>query len=857
MRLLAVDGNSLLNRAYYGIRLLTTKDGLYTNGIVGFMNMLLKIENEVEPDAVAIAFDMKGPTFRHEQFEDYKAHRTGMPDELAAQLPLLKELLGYLGYTIVEKEGWEADDILGTLAETCRNNGKECVIATGDRDSYQLVGDGVTVRLSYTKGGQPQDDIIDEQTVMDTYGVTPKQLIDVKGFMGDPSDNIPGVKGIGEKRALELITKYNSMDEVYENLEDLDITPYMRKNLTEGKEIAYLSRDLSEIDIDAPVDTDFGLYRKNPVDNAGAFQLMSKLELFALMERLGITPEEGGKGEEKVSTPSYTIVENKFDSALLAKKEPLDVLFSIQNNEITEIVFADDKAIYYLTENTQALGKEILTSSRPKRTNHLKSLWHVALREKYSLENITLDAEIAAYILDPTSNDYSLGRLYNEYAVIVPELETELESENLALIAGLTPLANTLAGEIKDNQQEYLLEDIELPLAEVLASMEYIGIALDAEGLKAYGEQIEGDLKKAEEKIFGYAGEEFNVNSPQQLSVILFEKLELPPGKRTKTGYSTNVDVLEGLKDKHPIINEILEYRTLAKLKSTYVDGLLGEVGKDGRIHTTFQQTLTRTGRISSTEPNLQNIPIRTPIGSEIRRFFQAKDGDILLDADYSQIELRVLADLSGDPNMTEAFQHDEDIHTKTASQVFGMPLEMVTPLMRNRAKAVNFGIIYGIGAFSLAQDIDVSVPEADAYIKGYLSYYKGVERFMEDSIAFATEHGYVKTAFERRRYLPELESSNYNLREFGKRVARNMPIQGTAADIIKIAMIRVYRRLEEENLQARLLLQVHDELIVECPPEEIEQASKILQEEMEQATQLSVPLVAEVASGENWLEAK
>ncbi|MFV0402120.1 MAG: DNA polymerase I [Oscillospiraceae bacterium] len=866
MKLLAVDGNSILNRAYYGIKLLSTKDGLYTNGIYGFLNILLKIQQEVGPEAIAVAFDMRAPTFRHKRYEGYKAQRKGMPEELAQQLPILQELLGNLGYKIVMQEGWEADDILGTLAAACREKGAECVIATGDRDSFQLVGDGVTVRLAYTKGGRPQEDIIDTEAVREKYGVEPKALIDVKALMGDASDNIPGVAGVGEKTALSLITQYGTLDYIYEHLAELDIRDSLRAKLEAGKESAYMSRELAEIDCAAPVETDPSAYIKTQADNAAAYRLMAKLELFSLMERFGVRPPseveelagaDGTGAAEKEA--ALDIQFNQLPPGVLERREPIHVLFAMADGVVTALCLVEGRTLCYFDTDVEETAKAILTATVPKRTNHLKELWHYAIDHGYALQNVVFDAEIAAYILNATANDYGLERLMGEYGVAPVGLD-DFTAQSFPLLvpaAGFEALCGKLSEKIEENSQQKLLTDIELPLAEVLAGMEHAGIAVDTDGIRTYGERIEEDLLRAQDNIYKLAGEEFNINSPKQLGVILFEKLGLPTGKKTKTGYSTNVDVLEGLRDKHEIVAEILEFRKLSKLKSTYVDGLLAVVGEDGRIHTTFQQTLTRTGRISSTEPNLQNIPIRTELGSELRRYFVAKEGSLLLDADYSQIELRVLADIADDKHMIEAFEQEDDIHTRTAAQVMGLPPELVTPKMRSRAKAVNFGIVYGIGAFSLSQDIGVSVHEADEYIKGYLRYYDGVEKYMERIIAEATEQGYVTTMFGRRRYLPELASSNRNLREFGKRVARNTPIQGTAADIIKIAMIKVYNRLREEKLEAKLILQVHDELIVECPPEEQEVAAKIVKEEMEHAAKLDVPLVADVGAGPNWLEAK
>lgn len=862
MKLLTVDGNSILNRAFYGVRPLTNKDGLHTNAIFGFLSILQKIQQEVKPDAIAIAFDVKAPTFRHKQYDAYKGQRKGMPPELAQQLEPLKNLLASLGYSMVEKAGWEADDLLGTLSTASREQKIDCVIATGDRDSFQLIGDFVTVRLAYTKGGLPQEEFIDTAGVMEKYGVKPLQLIDVKALMGDASDNIPGVAGVGEKTALSLIQQYQSLDYIYENLEQLEIRDSLRSKLVNGKDSAYMSRDLAKIDCYAPIDTEISHYLKKPVDNASAYPIMAMLELFSQMEKLGVYPPE--QQEVIAPTSEQPLLDIQFSPISMTRLEetiPLDILFLWNQHEITAIGIIDQNQFFCIDTHLEKWAKILLTSSVPKRSNELKKLWHYAMDHEFTLHNIQMDAEIAAYILNPTSSDYQLERLYGEYAIEKPWVDP-LTLEQFPLLQqmiGFSSLCDAMMEKLNENNQISLLEDIEMPLAEVLASMEHIGVLVDAQGIEEYGKKIDGDLQQVQQEIYTMAGEEFNINSPKQLGVILFEKLGLKTTKKnkTKTGYSTSADVLEELSGENPIVDKVLEYRTFSKLKSTYVDGLLAVVGPDQRIHTTFQQTLTRTGRISSTEPNLQNIPIRTPLGSELRRFFIAPKGEILVDADYSQIELRVLAHLADDKNMISAFLNNEDIHTQTASQVMGLPPELITPLMRSRAKAVNFGIVYGMGAFSLSKNIGVSVSEADTYIKGYLNYYSGVRQYMEDIIQEATEQGYVSTMFHRRRYLPELSSSHRATREFGKRVARNTPIQGTAADIIKIAMIRVYQRLQKEQLKSVLVLQVHDELIVETLPEERAQVEQLVQEEMEHAATLSVPLVADVHAGESWLDAK
>ena len=864
MKLLAVDGNSILNRAYYGIRALSTKEGIFTNGIYGFLTILMRMQQETEPEAVAITFDMRAPTFRHKRYDGYKANRKGMPDELAQQMPLLKELLGYLGYVIVEKEGFEADDLLGTLALASCEGGDSCVIATGDRDSFQLVSDCVTVRLASTKGGRPQADIYDVAAIKEKYGVEPKQLIDVKALMGDSSDNVPGVAGIGEKGALALIQAHGSLDYIYDHLDSLPIKDGLRTKLVNGRDMAFLSRELVTIDCHVPIDANAQSYTRRPMDNGAAYALMAKLELFSLIDKLGITPGEAkaGTGSEADTTTAaapLSISFNQLPAGALDEGQTVYVLFQFEGGNIKTLCVIGADTLYLYDSGVDEVARQILTAPAKKRTNGLKNLHHFALDNGFECVNITFDAEIAGYILNPTANGYAIGRLAGEHGITPMSLDNllGLHTELLEECAVFTPLCDKLTEELRNNYQMPLFNEVELPLARVLADMEHIGFEIDRDGLIAFGERIDGDIARYQKAIYDLAGEEFNINSPKQLGVILFEKLGLPTGKKTKTGYSTDADTLEGLRQKHEIVENILQYRTVAKLKSTYVDGLLKVVAEDGRIHTSFQQTLTRTGRISSTEPNMQNIPIRTELGSELRRFFRAKSGTVLVDADYSQIELRVLAHIADDKNMIEAFREGEDIHRNTAAQVFDMPKELVTPLMRSRAKAVNFGIVYGIGAYSLSQDIGVTVHEADTYIKNYLATYSGVRQYMEDTIEYATEYGFVKTLLERRRYLPELSASARPTKEFGKRVAMNTPIQGTAADIIKIAMVRVWKRLNDEKLAARLILQVHDELIVESPLDELEKVSALVREEMEGAMELKAPLVADVHSGQNWLEAK
>lgn len=863
MKLLVIDGNSILNRAFYGIRLLTTKNGQYTNAIFGFMTTLEKVLSETTPDAVAIAFDMKAPTFRHKAYSGYKANRKGMPDELASQMKPLKELLTLLGYKIVECEGYEADDILGTLAATCTKNGDECVIATGDRDSLQLVSPTVSVRIAATKMGKPEVTLYDEKAIMDKYGVKPKQLIDIKAIQGDTSDNIPGVSGIGEKGAGDLISRFGSLDYIYDNIDTLDIKEGMRKKLIAGKESAYMSYELGKICEEAPIDTNINSYIPKERDSAGAARLMAGLELFKLIDKLGLSGEEIPVVENKTEKVKKLNVVEDFDYGKVLegfKDEAVSIACEIEDGQISEMAVLCEENIYILSfesfEFNSAI-KAIFENENIKKSLHdIKPVAAALLKSNIEPVGIVCDTILASYLLNPNSSDYSLERLCQEYSPARSEI-----SENAPTLARecaeIDSLAQTLMVLIEEKEQSSLLNKIEIPLAIVLADMENCGFMADRNGIIKYNEKISEKLEEITREIYDSVGYEFNINSPKQLGSALFEKLALPHGKKTKSGYSTSAEVLEGLKYEHPAVALILQYRTYSKLKSTYCDGLLKVIGKDGRIHSSFNQTETRTGRISSTEPNLQNIPVRTELGRELRRFFIAKDGWVLVDADYSQIELRVLAHIANDKAMIQAFKNNDDIHTITASQVFKLPVEMVTKAMRGRAKAVNFGIVYGIGAFSLSKDIGVSRKEADRYIKDYLAHYSGVDEYMKQTVEDAKRDGYVKTMFGRRRYLPELTSSNFNLRAFGERVARNMPIQGTSADIIKIAMVKVRNRLKAENMQAKLILQVHDELIVEAPENEAQKTAEILREEMENAVKLSVPLIADAGIGKTWFEAK
>lgn len=863
MKLLVLDGNSILNRAFYGVKLLSTKNGFYTNAIYGFLNILSKLKEEITPDAVAIAFDMKSPTFRHKCYDGYKAKRKGMPEELYMQFPVLKELLSHLGYKLVEKEGFEADDILGTLAQSCTNSGNTCIIATGDKDSLQLVNKNVSVRITSTKFGKAEVVLYDEEKIYETYGIQPQQLIDVKALQGDASDNIPGVPGIGQKGALELIQKFGSIDYIYDNIETLDIKPGVKRKLIEGKDSAQLSRYLGTIVKDVPIDTNISNYIIGEGDHTKASKLLSELEMFSMIKKLNLPdcPRE----DDNVVVDKPVKVINNFDLDALREKltEGGTAVFfaNFNSEEITELAFYLNDEVYVVGQSQKNFFnfvKSIFEDQTIRKvTYNIKPLFYLCNKLNVDIRKVEFDVVLAAYLLNSSSKNYDIEKLVSEYSIPAQHIDA---SEHLDLIKNAIStyhLFSTLSEKISQRNEEKLLKEIEIPFAKVLASMEYEGFCVNRPALEEFAAKLTVDIEKLESKIKTALGSDVNINSPKQLGIALFEDLSLPVRKKTKSGYSTSAEVLESLRYTHPVIEEILQYRTLTKLKSTYCDGLAKAITNDGKIHSTFNQTETKTGRISSTEPNLQNIPVKTELGKEFRKFFIAKEGYLLVDADYSQIELRILAHLSNDQNMIYAFKNDVDIHKVTASQVFNVPIDMVTPLMRSRAKAVNFGIIYGISAFSLAKDIGVSRKEADSYIKNYFKHYSNIEKYMQETINFAKETGFAETMFGRRRYLPELKSSNFNLRSFGERVARNMPIQGSAADIIKIAMINVDEKIREEKLDAKIILQVHDEIIVEALQNQAERVKYILESEMAHAVNVSVPLIAEAFVGKSWYDAK
>lgn len=827
MGFLVIDGNSILNRAFYGIRVLTNSRGVATNAVTGFMNTLLMLEKDVQPEMIAVAFDLKAPTFRHKMYDGYKANRKGMPEDLAQQLPYMKKIIKAMGIAIIEQEGYEADDIIGTISAACADKKIPCTVSTGDRDSFQLVNDYVTVRLAKTKG----DIYYTPGVIEDEYGVTPKQMIEVKALMGDTSDNIPGVRGIGEKTALSLIKEFASVDGLYENIDSTLITDGLRNKLISGKESCYMSRKLAEICLTAPIDTELSHYIPGERDDERLAKLLSELEMYKMLQKLQLQPTSAPAGSKAAGTG------NRENQASAMPKG--------------DIIITDSSKIYAggIGIMNELSGDELrayANSGSTKYTFDIKETLSVSGLEK--LENNKFDTTLAAYLADPDSNDYSMSRLCTQYGV--PE-GNSIQEKSITVAA----LNDILYDNIHQTGSATVLTDIEIPLATVLVAMEREGVKLDIDGIKAFGEKISEKAEKISREIYEYAGYEFNIGSPKQLGSVLFEKLKLSSAKKTKTGYSTNAEVLESLMDKHPIIPLITEYRALTKLQNTYVTGLLKVVGEDGRVHSTFKQTETRTGRISSAEPNIQNIPVRTPLGREMRRFFTAKDGYLLVDADYSQIELRVLAHISGDEIMKKAFLDGVDIHTVTASQVFNQPIEWVTPDLRSKAKAVNFGIVYGIGAFSLSKDIGVSMTKASEYIRAYLSKYSGIAHYMDKTVAKARHDGYVETMFGRRRYIKELAAKNKNLQSFGERVAKNTPIQGTAADIIKIAMIRVYNKLRESKLDAKLILQVHDELIVEAKEDCADKVAALLKEEMENAVKLTVPMTVDVNIGKTWYD--
>ncbi len=843
MKLLILDGNSIINRAFYGVKALTTRDGLYTNAIFGFLTILDRMEKEEQPDAVAVAFDLHGPTFRHLKYDGYKATRHGMPEELRQQMPIMKDVLRAMNIPIYECQGWEADDVIGTVGRICSNNGWECVIATGDRDSLQLIDENVHVKLVITKPGQTTSTIYDEAKFREEYGFEPRKLVDLKALMGDSSDNIPGVKGIGEKTAKALMAKFGSLDGVYEHLDDPMIKPKQRENLMAYREDAYLSYDLATIRPEAPIDFEPGDAVIQPYNKPELYRLFQKLEFVKLIDKYGL------RGAEQALPKTAKLVSSLPRVAELPEAE---VSFALYLAPDGSAGLAWEKGVCVLTPMELAFAAEILGKGRGLICHDLKTTLHRLDEMDLPKGSFAFDTALAAYDLNPSQSDYSVSKLATSFLGMTVE-----EGDAAGCAEALWHLAPVLRQELKKNGMTALYEEMELPLCTVLYKMECRGIAIDKNQLAQFGAVLSQRIAACEELIYSYSREKLNLNSPMQLGSFLFEELNLPPVKKTKTGYSTNADVLEKLRDKHPVIPAIMDYRMLTKLKSTYADGLLAVIQEDGRIRTTFQNLVTATGRLSSTEPNLQNIPVRSDLGAEIRKMFIPAPGHVLVDADYSQIELRVLSHIAKDETLQQAFIAGEDIHTVTAAQVFGVEPESVTALQRRHAKAVNFGIVYGISEFSLADDIGVSRYEAKEYIQSYLATYHGVRDYMKQIVIDAREAGFTTTLYGRKRYIPELKHSNFNVRQGAERVALNTPIQGTAADLIKLAMIRVENALAEKLPAARLLLQVHDELIVECPEAIAQEVAALVSREMETVARLAVPLNAEAKIGKSWYEAK
>ena len=840
MKLLILDGNSVINRAYFGVKPLTTREGLYTHAIYGFLNILERMEKEEQPDAVCVAFDLHGPTFRHLKYDGYKATRHGMPEELAQQMPIMKQVLKAMNIPIYECQCWEADDVIGTVGRICSNNEWECVIVTGDRDSLQLIDENVHVKLVISRPGQTTATLYTKEKFYEEYGFDPIKLIDLKALMGDSSDNIPGVAGVGPKTATDLLLKFGSLDGIYANLSDTSIRPKLREKLENSKDNAYLSYDLATICCEAPIDFEPMDAVIRPYNKPELYDLFVKLEFVKLIDRYGL--RGAGLPEAKVQNS----MKNLADLDCL----PCSGDASIYIAQDGSVGIACESGVCVFTPMEVQMG---ITLPNGGLIGHdIKSTMHTMDALGIPHCGFIFDTALAAYDLNPSQSDYPVSKLATNFLGISVD-----DADAKACAEAIWHLRPVLTEELRKSQMLKLYEDIELPLCPVLYSMERAGVAIDRNQLEEFGEMLSVRISECEQIIFAYSEEPFNINSTKQLGELLFVKLGLPPVKKTKTGYSTNADVLEKLKGKHPIIPAIMDYRMLSKLKSTYADGLLKVIDEDGRIRTTFQNMVTATGRLSSTEPNLQNIPVRTDLGAEIRKMFVPKDGYVLVDADYSQIELRVLAHIADDQTMQEAFRSGMDIHTVTASQVFGVDTEAVTPLQRRNAKAVNFGIVYGISEFSLAEDIGVSRYEAKAYIDSYLAKYHGVRNYMRDVVANARQVGYTQTLYGRKRSIPELSSSNFNIRQGAERIALNTPIQGTAADLIKLAMIHVHQVLKERYPQANLLLQVHDELIIECPEEIASEVAALISKEMEQVASLSVPLIAEAKWGKSWYDAK
>lgn len=879
MKLMVLDGNSILNRAYYGIRPLSTRDGLYTHAVYGFITTLQRLLDEEEPEALCVTFDRREPTFRHQADADYKAQRKPMPPELAMQLPVMKQVLAAMSVPCYELAGYEADDIIGTISRKCQAAGWDCVIVTGDKDSLQLVTDRTRVKLVSTRMGQTTTKDMTPETFREQYGFDPIHMIDLKALMGDTSDNIPGVPGVGEKTAMTLVQQYGDIDALYRRLPDIDAKPNVIRKLTEGEESARHSYWLATIVTDAPLAFDPAENLRRPF-RPELYDLFLRLEFQKLIDRYHLRPHQETAEKPEYTTTVVPVETEEQARTLLEEWRRADhvALYAAADLTAISVHWDTGESTAQTAElwsggyqgNWNALLGALLSGDIRKISHNVKDLMRTLLDGGLPAEGFVFDTALAAYLLDATAGGYDLQRLFVSYFNQELEKPAHLEPDAFSPLgdraaawaslhsygAAIEALYGVLLPRLREQGMEKLYFDVELPLCRVLADMERSGFLVDGGALARFGADLSDTIRQLEERIYAAAGQQFNINSTKQLGKVLFEDLGLPHGKKTKTGWSTNADVLEKLKDQ-PLVADVLTYRQYAKLKSTYADGLLKVIDPDGRIRTSFQMTVTATGRLSSTEPNLQNIPTRTDLGSKMREMFVAAPGHVLVDADYSQIELRLLAHISGDGAMQQAFLSGEDFHTVTAARVFHVPQDQVTHQMRSRAKAVNFGIVYGISAFSLSQDIGVTVAEAKEYMERYFATYTGVRQYMEQVVSQARERGYVETLWHRRRALPELKSSNFNMRSFGERVALNMPIQGTAADIIKLAMVRVHRRLAAESLEARLIMQVHDELIVECPEAEASRVEQLLQQEMQGVAELSVPLLAEAHTGHNWLAAK
>ena len=880
MKLMVVDGNSIINRSFYGIRPLSTREGLYTHAVYGFLTTLQRLLDEEQPEALCVTFDRREPTFRHEADENYKATRHAMPEELAMQMPVLKEVLDAMDIPRYEMAGWEADDLIGTISRRCEAAGWDCVAVTGDKDSLQLITDRTRVKLVSTRMGQTTTKDMTPESFREVYGFEPIHMIDLKALMGDSSDNIPGVPGVGEKTAMALVQKYGSIEEIYRLLPDIEAKPAVIRRLTEGEQSARHSYWLATIVTDVPMEFSPEENLRRPF-KPELYELFLKLEFSKLIEKYGLSPAREAEVKAECTVTVERVEEPQRAAELLAAWRRADhvTVYALPDLAVLSIQWdtgADTAAAAELQENAyrgdwQALLTALFASDIRKVGHHIKDTMRSLLERGVDAEGYIFDTALAAYLLDATAGSYDLQRLFVAYFNEELPKPTHLEKDAFTSLgdqaaawaalhsygSAVAALYDILPERLREKDMTELYETVELPLCAVLARMEHRGFLVDGKALAAFGQDMAEKITELEQRIYDQAEEPFNINSPKQLGTVLFEKMQLPHGKKTKTGWSTNADVLEKLRWQAPIVADVLEYRQYAKLKSTYADGLLKVIDPDGRIRTSFQMTVTATGRLSSTEPNLQNIPARTEVGSRIRGMFVAAPGNVLVDADYSQVELRLLAHISGDETMQQAFLSGEDFHTLTAAKVFHVAPEEVTGQMRSRAKAVNFGIVYGISAFSLAQDIGVSVAEAKEYMERYFDTYRGVKRYMEQVVEKAREQGYVETLMHRRRALPELKSSNFNMRSFGERVALNMPIQGTAADIMKLAMVRVEQRLKREGLAAKLIMQVHDELIVECPEAEKETVERLLEEEMGGVAHLAVPLPAQAHSGRTWLEAK